>query len=98
MGGAKNPAARQKALVAIAHTLLKIAWAVLKSGQPYEEPGADFYARREAPARRRAWLEAQIQKLYPGCAVTPSPDDPGPRDSPPPEDPVPAESPPPTVA
>jgi hypothetical protein len=102
MGGARNPAARKKAIVAIAHTLLKIAWAVLKSGQPYEEPGADFYARREAPARRQAWLEAQIQKLYPGCAVTvtvtPSPDDPGPRDSPPPDDPVPAESPPPTAA
>ena len=64
MGGPKNPAARKKAIVAIAHTLLKIAWAVLKSGQPYEEPGDDFYARREA------WLEAQIQKLYPGCAVT----------------------------
>jgi transposase len=88
MGGAKNPAARKKAIVAIAHTLLKIAWAVLKSGKPYEEPGADFYARREAPARRQAWLEAQIQKLYPGCTVTvtvtPSPDDPAPPESPPP--------------
>ena len=70
MGGAKNPAARKKAIVAIAHTLLKIAWAVLKSGQPYKEPGEDFYARREDPARRQAWLEAQLQKLYPGCAVT----------------------------
>ena len=34
MGGAKNPAARKKAIVAIAHTLLKIACAVLKSGRP----------------------------------------------------------------
>lgn len=101
MGGAKNPAARKKALVAIAHTLLKIAYAVLKSGQPYEEPGGDFYARREDPARRQAWLEAQIQKLYPGCAVTvtvtPPPDDPRPRESPPPDGPVPAESPPPAA-
>lgn len=32
MGGAKNTAARKKALVAIAHALLKIAWAVMKSG------------------------------------------------------------------
>ena len=70
MGGAKNPAARKKAIVAIAHTLLKIAYAVLKSGRPYEEPGADFYARRHAPAQRQAWLERQIQQLYPGCAVT----------------------------
>jgi hypothetical protein len=73
MGGAKNPAARKKAIVAIARTLLKIAYAVLKSGQPYAEPGTDFYARREDPARRQAWLEAQLQKLYPGCAVTVTP-------------------------
>ena len=62
--------ARKKAILAIAHTLLKIAYAVLKSGRPYQEPGADFYTRRELPVQRRAWLEAQIQQLYPGCAVT----------------------------
>lgn len=90
MGGAKNPAARKKALVAIARTLLKIAYAILKSGQPYEEPGADFHARREQPARRQAWLEAQIQKLYPGCTVTVTV-------TPPPDGPVPAESPPPAA-
>lgn len=87
MGGPKNPAARKKAIVAIAHTLLKIAYSVLKSGRPYEEPGEDFYARREAPDRRQAWLEAQLQKLYPGCAVavtvTPPPDRPAPAESPP---------------
>jgi transposase len=70
MGGEKNPAARKKAIVAVAHTLLKIAYAVLKSGQPYQEPGEDFYASREAPARRQAYHERQIQNLYPGCTVT----------------------------
>jgi len=70
MGGTRNPAARKKAILAIAHTLLKIAYAVLKSGRPYQEPGADFYARRESPSHRRAWLEAQLQQLYPGCAIT----------------------------
>jgi transposase len=70
MGGEKNPAARKKAIVAIAHTLLKIAYAVLKSGEPYQEPGADFYARRESPAQRQAYHEHQIQRLYPGCTVT----------------------------
>jgi hypothetical protein len=50
--------------------MLKIAYAVLKSGQPCQEPGADFCTRREQPARRQAWLETQIQKLYPGCTVT----------------------------
>ena len=48
MGGAKNPAARKKAIVAIAHTLLKIAYAVLKTGRPCQDPGEDFYDRRES--------------------------------------------------
>jgi transposase len=88
MGGAKNPAARKKAILAIAHTLLKIAYAVLKSGKPYEEAGADFYARRDSPAQRQAWLERQISQLYPGCTVTvtitPPPDSPPPGSGPPP--------------
>jgi transposase len=78
MGGPKNPAAKKKAIVAIAHTLLKIACTVLKTGTGYQEPGADFYTRRESPGHRQAWLERQIQKLHPGCTVTitisPSPD------------------------
>jgi len=69
-GGDKNPAARKKAITAIAHTLLKIAYQVLKSGAPYQEPGADFYSRRESPAQRQAFLERQLQKLHPGCTIT----------------------------
>jgi transposase len=69
-GGDKNPAAKKKAITAIAHTLLKIAYQVLKSGVPYQEPGADFYTRRESPEQKQAWLERQLQKLHPGCTVT----------------------------
>ena len=69
-GRDKNPAARKKAITAIAHTLLKIAYQVLKSGAPYQEPGADFYIRRESPAQRQAFLERQLQKLHPGCTIT----------------------------
>ena len=69
-GGDKNPAARKKAITAIAHTLLKIAYQVLKTGTPYQEPGADFYTRRESPAQRHAFLERQLQKLHPGCTIT----------------------------
>ena len=73
---AENPAAKKKAITAIAHTLLKIAYQVLKSGTPYHEPGADFYVRRESPAQRQAFLERQLQKLHPGCTVI-SPSAPG---------------------
>jgi hypothetical protein len=31
----------RKAITAIAHTLLKIAYQVLKSAQPYQDSGAD---------------------------------------------------------
>ena len=69
-GGDKNPGAKKKAITAIAHTLLKIAYQVLKSGMPYQEPGADFYTRRESPEQKQAWLERQLQELHPGCIVT----------------------------
>jgi transposase len=69
-GGNKNPAAKKKAITAIAHTLLKIAYQVLASGKPYQELGADFYTRRESPEHKHAYLERQLQKLHPGCTVT----------------------------
>jgi hypothetical protein len=56
--------------VAIAHTLLKIAYSVLKSGKPYQEPGEDFCTRRRNPRNRQAWLEAELRKLHPGRPVT----------------------------
>ena len=73
LGGEKNPAAKKKAITAIAHTLLKIAYQVLRSGKPYEDLGADFYTRRESPQQRQAYLIRQLQKLNPGCTVTVTP-------------------------
>jgi hypothetical protein len=72
-GGENNPAAKKKAITAIAHTLLKIAYQVLKSGQPYQDLGADFYTRRESPGQRQAWLLRQLQKLNPGATITIAP-------------------------
>jgi transposase len=69
-GGDKNPGAKKKAIIAIAHTLLKIAYQVLKTGQPYTDLGADFYTRRESPEQQHAYLERRLQKLHPGCTVT----------------------------
>jgi transposase len=69
-GGQHNPAAKKKAITAIAHTLLKIAYQVLKSGKPYQDLGADFYTRRESPAQQHAYLERRLQKLYPGQVIT----------------------------
>jgi hypothetical protein len=60
---------RPGTITAIAHTLLKIAYQVLKSGTPYQDLGADFYTRRESPEQKQAYLERQLQKLHPGCTI-----------------------------
>jgi len=62
-GGPKNKGARKRAIIAIAHTLLKIAYAVLKSGKPYQEPGADFFTRRLDPERETRRLIAKLEAL-----------------------------------
>jgi transposase len=72
-GGPKNRGAVKKAILGIAHTLLKIAYQVLKSGKPYEDLGADFYTRRESPEQRRAYLLRQLEKLSRGCTITITP-------------------------
>ena len=69
-GGERNPGAKKRAITAIAHTLLKIAYQVLKTGKPYPDLGADFYTRRESPGQQQAYLERRLQKLNPGCTVT----------------------------
>jgi len=72
-GGPRNKGARKRAITAIAHTLLKIAYHVLKTGKPYADPGADFYTRRESPDARQDYLIRQLQKLNPGSVITITP-------------------------
>ena len=71
-GGQNDPAAKKKAITAIAHTLLKTAYQVLKSRRSTfaQDLGADFYTRRESPQQKQAYLERQLQKLHPGCTIT----------------------------
>ena len=69
----RNKGAQKRAITAIAHTLLKIAYSVLKTGTPYTDLGADFYARRESPDARQDYLMRQLQKLNPGCVITITP-------------------------
>ena len=64
MGGAKNPAAKKKAIVAIAHTLLKIACSVLKQRHPLPGPGRGLLHQARLPA------------AAPGLAGAPDPEAP----------------------
>jgi len=71
-GGDKNPGAKKKAITAIAHTLLKIACQVLKTGTPYQDLGTDFCTRRESPGRSRPGWNASCKGSTP-AAPSPSP-------------------------
>src|SRR5215472_16990198 len=54
--------ARKRAIIAIAHSLLKIAYAILTTGQPYREPGAGFYDRRDSAQARQDYLLRQLRR------------------------------------
>jgi hypothetical protein len=72
-GGARNKGAVKRAIIAIARTLLKIAYQVLKAGEPYTDLGADFYASRESAQARQDYLVRRLQTLNPGCVITIAP-------------------------
>lgn len=53
----------QRALIAIAHTLLVICWHLLNDNTVYQELGTDYLASKDHPERRRRHLVSQLQKL-----------------------------------
>ncbi|MBM0239712.1 IS110 family transposase [Micromonospora sp. ATA32] len=62
-GGRANPGAGKKAAFAVAHTLIKIIWSVLATGEPYTDLGHDFYTRRIDPETQTRRLIAQLEAL-----------------------------------
>jgi len=73
-GGPRNKGAQKRAIIAIAHALLKIAYSVLKTGTPYQDLGADSCTSRESAEARQDYLIRQLQKLHPGCVITITPE------------------------
>jgi transposase len=51
-----------KALTAVAHSILTAAWHMLRNGETYNDPGADYFARRD-PERLARRLVAQLERL-----------------------------------
>lgn len=62
-GGFRNPAAKKKAIFAIAHTLIVIVWHVLATDTPYTDLGAEFYQDRVDPERETRRLIAKLESL-----------------------------------
>jgi transposase len=67
-GGYRNPAAKKKAIIATAHTLIVNIWNVLAGDTPYTDLGAGFYDRRTDPERETQRLIAKLNAL--GHTVT----------------------------
>lgn len=72
-GGPRNKGAQKRAIVAIAHTLLKIAYQILKTGRPYTDLGDGFYDTRDTTQAKQDYLIRQLRKLNPGCHITITP-------------------------
>jgi transposase len=62
-GGKQNKGAAKKAAFAVAHTLIKVIWTVLSTGQAYTDLGHDFYTRRVDPETQTRRLIAQLEAL-----------------------------------
>ena len=71
-GGYRNPAAKKKAIIAVAHTLLVIIWHMLATDTPYTDLGPDFYDRRTDPERETRRLLAKLQALGHTVTITPA--------------------------
>jgi transposase len=62
-GGYRSQAAKNKAIIVVAHALIVIIWHILATGQPYQELGADYFTRRQDPERETRRLIARLQAL-----------------------------------
>lgn len=62
-GGKQNKGAAKKAAFAVAHTLIKVIWSVLHTGQPYTDLGHDFYTRRVDTLTQTQRLVAQLEAI-----------------------------------
>jgi transposase len=61
----------KKALVAIEHTILVAIWTMAHTGALYDDPGADYYTRRD-PERARRNAVNQLQRLGYQVTLTPT--------------------------
>jgi transposase len=57
-----------KAIVAVANSMLTVAWHLLTNGTLYEDPGADYFIKRHDPAIEAKRLQHRIELL--GYEVT----------------------------
>jgi transposase len=52
-----------KAAVAVAHAILRTVWHLLTTGQLFEDPGADFYVKKQRPETEAKRLASRLRAL-----------------------------------
>lgn len=60
-GGFRSATAKKKAIIALAHKLLIVAWHVLATGQPYHDLGADYFTSHIDPETETRRLVAKLR-------------------------------------
>jgi transposase len=63
---------KNKAAVAVGHSILVIAWHILADQADYHELGGDWFAQRHNTAARQRWLVAQLEALGNTVTLTPA--------------------------
>src|SRR5215211_4808186 len=61
-----------KAIFAVAHTMLVMAWHLLATGTDYQELGADYFTRRDDAKNRERYLIRQLEALGHKVIVEPA--------------------------
>ena len=59
----KGRRGHKKAIVAVAHSILVIAWHLLSTGQPYSDLGADWFLQRHSSQAYRNRLVRQLERM-----------------------------------
>jgi transposase len=67
----KRRRGHKKAIVAVAHSILVSAYHVLAEGRPYDEPGGDYFPRREDRERVAKRLVRQLERLAHSVTLKP---------------------------
>jgi transposase len=78
-GGYRNPAAKKRAIVAIAHTLAVVIWHMMAAGTPYTDLGPDFYITRTDPGKRPSGSSPNSKPSATRSPWPPPPETPGSR-------------------
>jgi transposase len=61
-----------KAVVAVAHSMLETIWHLLTNGELFQDPGADYFERHHDPAREAKRLTRRIEALGYTVTITPT--------------------------